>query len=368
MRAQPSFARGRLALFGILLCALACIVLTWQAEPAHALFTTDVQLSTAHTVKAFPTQLSVNADGYKARQNEVDRGQLTVTATYSDGSTRVLDGAEYDLTASDIPSGDKGLFASEASYSDTGHRVTASFDVNVDEAYGAQYGDTLVFGRGIPADTYDGKALTSTTWGIEEAGCNPRWDKGSLTAVVDIDRVSPASLSNWFNNAPTIRSVVLDQMDTSRVTSFWQLFSGNTGMVTCDVSKWDVSHVTNMQRMFSTCTSLRTLDLSAWNTSALTNVTLTFYKASSLTTTGNLAGWNMSRVTSLPNTFDLCTSLQSIGNVSGWKTSQMTEMMYTFANCYVLNVDCTKWDVSNVKDHSYFCYSAPYVKAPKSTW
>lgn len=365
MRDNTIIFRGRFLLCTLFLCVAGWCMLTSHAGTAHAFFTSDASLTTTHLVEAFPTGLSAEAEGYRARGAAIDRSQLTVTAAMSDGTTRVLDDDEYELSDSIIASGYKGPFDLEASIGGGSERLSAPIRINVDEAYGAQYGDTLVFGRGIPAESYSGRLLSNTTWGIEEAGCSPRWNKGVLTTVVDIDRVSPVSLLNWFNNCSTMRTVVLDQMDTSRVTSLYYLFSGNTGMTTADVSRWDVSHVTTINRMFSSCTSLKSLDLSSWRTPSLTNTDLAFYQAAVLTSVGDLKGWDVSHVTIMNNMFDLCYKLKSLGDVSGWNTSNVTTMNYLFAGCEAISVDCRNWNVSKVVSHDYFDRDAYGVLLPR---
>lgn len=370
MNAIVSSFRRRLALalsFSALLCAMGCCMLTANAGTAHALFTSDTCVSTSHVVTAFPSKISVSTDSGDVTTKEIDRSRLTVTLTLSDGTSRVLDGDEYELFPAELPAGEKGMFDVTATYAADGYEASVPFCLHADEAYGAQYGDTLVFGRGIPADTYEGKALSNATWGIEKSGCAPMWTKANLTKVVDIDIVSPVSLANWFNNAAALRSVVLDQMDTSQVVNLSHVFVNNTNMEVADVSKWNTSRVTSIEGMFGSCTSLKALNLSAWDTSSLVWLTLAFYNANKMTTVGDLRGWNMSKVRSLANTFDLCNSLESIGDVSRWDTSNVEGMGYLFASCFALkNVDCRSWNVSRVTNHSDFNRSASGVLPP--TW
>lgn len=400
MRGSVSFPGSRrlqAASFALVLCAAACFALTFHATTAHALFTSDVRLHTAHTIEAFPMELQVGADGYKARTKDIDRGQLTVTATFSDGTVRTLGADEYELSTATIPDGFKGDFETSVIYSERKHQVALPFTVNVSEAYAAQYGDTLVFGRGIPADTYESKTLTNTTWGIEEGSFTKKWTT-AITSVVDIDTVSPRSTASWFNGYANLRSVALDQMDMSRVTSMAYMFNGatalssitgmrnwNTGNVTTlegtfrdvksistvDISTWNVSKVTNMHDMFCRCYNLTTLDLSSWNTASLQSVACMFYMCngtSKLTSIGSLASWNLSKLTDMCNWFDHCRALKSIGDVSGWNTSKVTNMDCVFAQCEVMSVDCSNWSTASSPTHFDFRRNAPGVRAPYTNW
>ncbi len=104
----------------------------------------------------------------------------------------------------------------------------------------------------------------------------------------------------WGNKRSKITSVtVVDTGIQPTSTAFW--FSGGTKLRTADVTKLDTSNVTNMRTMFSSCKVLTT-----------------------------------------------------IGDVSQWNTSNVTNMTNMFKNCTSLTADCSKWDVTNVTEHSNF--------------
>ncbi len=355
-------------------------VLAAMPAPAHALFTSQHRYETVHEVKAFPVGISVDSSGYAVRAKEIDRDRLAVTVLYSDGSTRELGDDEYALAPAEIPGGFKGDFASEAAYEEAGHRVSVPFTLDANEAYGAQYGDVLVFGRGVPADTYEGKGLANTTWGIEEAGCTPLWDKRAIANIEDIATVRPASLSGWFNGSGSIRTVALEQMDASALTSLDSLFADDASLVSVDMSNWDTSNntslrnsfvncrsltsivgigdidtsqVTNMSATFRYCTSMVSMDLSAWETGnvrSLNNFCCMAWQANALRTVGDLSGWDTSKVQDFACMFQGATHFEHIGNIGRWNTSSATNMGCIFQYCHPLKSvgDLSGWNVSCV--------------------
>ena len=65
-------------------------------------------------------------------------------------------------------------------------------------------------------------------------------------------------------------------LDTSNMTSFYNMFNSCTSLVDIDVSGWDTSNVTTMSNMFSMCSSLSTIDLSTWDTTSLEDASYMF--------------------------------------------------------------------------------------------
>lgn len=444
----PRLCSMRLVFLLSCICC-AAVVLGSGAAPAHGLFAMKVHCETSHGVKPFPIELSVQTDGEEVRSSQIDRDGLVVEVAYSDGSTRQLASDEYDLAPAEIAAGFKGDFSGEAIYEEGGHVVSGGFTLSVRSAYGAQYDDVLVFGRGIPQTSHEDKGLTGVTWGIEEESCSPSWDKGRLTSIIDIDTVRPLSLGGWFDGASSLRTVALEQLDVSALDSLYHVFADDGALASVDLSGWDVSGVANLTEMFANCTSLgsvigiegwdtssvaslrnmfyhcsslRTLDLSAWDTSSVTVMTGMFNMAwvsNQLTSVGDLSGWDTSKVTdfgalfqncyrltsvgdlsrwdtasargiaamfqychalasvgdisswdvsnvgSMYNTFQYCSALTSIGDVSRWNTANVTNMFQTFQFDAKLVVDCSKWNVDKVTEHTNFNGNgADRVRAP----
>lgn len=407
----PRHRFGSLIAAALLCGMIAAVALTVGAGEAHALFSSAVHCKTIHAVKPFPVSVEVEQTAVELRSTHIGSDQLTVRVIYSDGSSRVLDGDEYELFTSDLAPGFSGDIGNKVTYSEGDHRVSAEFTFAVNAAYGAQYEDTLVFGRGIPAQTYQDKALTNTTWAIEEDDCVPNWDKGTLKSIVDIDTVAPVSITDWFNWSSSIQSIVLDEMDVSRLTTLASAFRNDTALTTLDltgwntenvesmnacftqctvlpeirglsdlntskvtnianlfakdealkavdIKGWDISSVTTMQRAFESCFSLTSVDLAGWDLSSCTSTSLLFYMypsgRSSLKSVSGLSGWDMSHVTDAGSMFAYCSSLTSVGDLSSWKTPALTICANMFQYCHALTYtgDLGGWNVSHVSSLS----------------
>lgn len=157
------------------------------------------------------------------------------------------------------------------------------------------------------------------------------------------------------------------------------MFSGCRNLRTVDLEDLDMSNVTSMNRMFENCQYLETLDLSSLNTSNVTNMHGMFMECIELKTL-NLNGWDTSNVTDMGMMFWYCNNLKTLG-LSGWDTSNVTkttDMDGMFQGCWNLeSLDLSSWDVSKVTDSDAFpwagfgenflrdCSSLKYIRTPK---
>jgi len=136
-------------------------------------------------------------------------------------------------------------------------------------------------------------------------------------------------------------------VDTSQMTSMWQMFRGCSQLQSLDVSGWDVSKVTRTGLMFYGCSQLQNLDVSNWDTSNFVAVDSMFYQCYQLQTL-NVSNWDTSSVTNMREMFVGCSQLQNI-DVSNWDTSSVTDMWQMFRSCSQLqNIDVSNWNVNKV--------------------
>ena len=87
-----------------------------------------------------------------------------------------------------------------------------------------------------------------------------------------------------------------------------------------------------------------------------------FYEMNSITSITGVKGWDTSNVTSMKNVFRRCTSLTYLPEIIGWNTGNVVNMAAMFCgNSYIgdmnlLELDLSKWDVSNVEDMGHVFY------------
>lgn len=97
-------------------------------------------------------------------------------------------------------------------------------------------------------------------------------------------------------------------LDTSELTSFYNMFNENYLLNYVDVKSWNTDKITNMINMFNHCVNLNNLDVSNWNTGATTSMANMFFGCKSLKSL-DLTNWDVSKVDSIGGIFDNCTSL-----------------------------------------------------------
>ena len=144
-------------------------------------------------------------------------------------------------------------------------------------------------------------------------------NKTTNTPILD-ELTNTFYLDSWSNSAPTsisfgnksnIKSIKKMQIDTSNVTSMYQMFYSSSSLTSLDISNFDTSNVTNMSWMFINCSSLTSLDLSNFNTSNVEQMTGMFNDCSSLTSL-DLSKWDTSSSTDHERMFSGCSSLKDV--------------------------------------------------------
>jgi surface protein len=180
------------------------------------------------------------------------------------------------------------------------------------------------------------------------------------------------SSSNYIhiNGTSISNKVLLSAMDYNAVTDIYTYDAGapityikfngigsgdGIGNIS-ELVKLNTSNITSMYNMFYNCSNLTTLDLSNFDTSNVTSMADMFYFCESLITL-DLSNFDTSKVTNMANIFSNCTSLTSL-NLSNWDTSNVTTMGYMFSNCtslHTLRLDnCSNTTISKIITSSKF--------------
>ena len=184
------------------------------------------------------------------------------------------------------------------------------------------------------------------------------WD--SLESIdLNLISVGNNSTSRMFEGCNQLRSINLNNFDTSSITDMSYMFAGCINLIRLNVSKFETANVIDMSSMFIDCYSLTSLDVTSWNTSNVVNMNGMFSFCNKLTNI-DVSNWDTSKVNSMINLFYNCNSLTSL-NVSKWDTSRVVNMEGLFSACISLSsIDVTKWDTSNVNNMSNmfsYCYA-----------
>lgn len=158
--------------------------------------------------------------------------------------------------------------------------------------------------------------------------------------------VTATSLSSTFSGCTNLKTVNLDTLDTTNLTTMQDTFNGCSNLQKVDVENLDTSKVTSLYRTFYGCSKLTDLKVQNWNTSNVTTLYQTFYNCSSLPSL-DVADWNTAKVESLSGTFQSCSSLTDLP-VGDWDTSKVSTFANTFASCSKLSeIDVADWNTGN---------------------
>ena len=163
-------------------------------------------------------------------------------------------------------------------------------------------------------------------------------------------KYAPRYISFYAYNGTELDEEIAN-LDTSNITSMYDMFSGCSSLQTLDLSNFDTSKVTNMSYMFNNCQKLTTLDLSNFDTSNVTNMSDMFDYCQQLTNI-NISSFNTSNVLNMSRMFNSCSRLLDL-NLSNFDTSKVTNMSGMFNYCRVLDtIDLSNFDTSKVTDMS----------------
>ena len=138
-----------------------------------------------------------------------------------------------------------------------------------------------------------------------------------------------------------------EYLNTSEVTTMYEMFLGCSGLTSLDLSGFNTANVTAMGSMFYGCSGLTSLDLSSFNTANVKQVLWMFCGCSALKSI-NLGSFNTANVISLSSMFRECSSLTSL-DLSSFNTSNVESMQSLFQGCSSLtSLDLSSFNTENV--------------------
>lgn len=156
---------------------------------------------------------------------------------------------------------------------------------------------------------------------------------------------SDTSKKDYFNKVTELNGLGL--VDTSNVTTMYNMFYNCVIVGALDVSDWDVSNVTTMERMFNICEYITELDLSKWDVSKVTTFRHFCYQCARLITF-KARDWNMSSSESVGAMFEKCFSLANV-DIVNWNLPKVYELSIMFRRCNALqNVDLSGWKTGSM--------------------
>lgn len=152
-----------------------------------------------------------------------------------------------------------------------------------------------------------------TSWDASNTSNDPGWNNpnASFTKVVfdpSFANARPKNCSGWFSNSNVSSITGMENLNTSEVTSMFNMFGHCYDLGSVDVSHFDTRKVTNMGQMFGGA-ACRELDLSSFDTSNVENMTEMFGACAPLMSIIVSDGWSLEKVTASASMFRDCENL-----------------------------------------------------------
>lgn len=189
-------------------------------------------------------------------------------------------------------------------------------------------------------------------------GGTPQWNvhrREVTKAVFDKSFAAfrPTSTARWFYNFPYMTAVEgTCNLNTSHVTSMYEMFRFSNSLQSLDLSTWDTSNVTDMGCLFCLCVSLTDINISNFNTSKVTSM-LHMFHACPLTTL-DLRSFDTSNVTDMVWMF-IDSSVETIYASDKWNTDKVQASGQMFLHCNrLVGGRGTKYSSEHI-DKEYAC-------------
>lgn len=181
---------------------------------------------------------------------------------------------------------------------------------------------------------------------------------GNLESGVEVVKKYAPKFISFYGYSGSDLLEETKMLDTSKMTTFYQMFSGNTYLTTIDTSEWDTSNIITMNYMFSSCSRLENINVSNWDVGNVTTMQSAFSNCSYLRNL-DVSNWNVSKVTNMQDMFQSCNTVYAL-DVSKWNTSSLTNARGLFKYCSnITTLDFSNWNtskVTNMQEMFQQCY------------
>ena len=151
----------------------------------------------------------------------------------------------------------------------------------------------------------------------------------SVTLSKNVDQVK--DFSGLFNDCSSLTTINgIDSWKGSSATDVSNMFKDDSSLKTLDLAKFNPSPATDFSYMFAGCTALTSVgDLSQWTGSNATYVSNMFNGDKGLTSL-DLSNFNPNKVQYFSSMFQDCSGLTTITGINSWDTSSAIFMDYMF--------------------------------------
>ena len=157
----------------------------------------------------------------------------------------------------------------------------------------------------------------------------------SQTSLVEVNYLNSSELTsayNLFSGCSNLSYVNLSDSDFSKVDTIERMFNSCSNLINIDgLNELNMSNVGNMGGIFSDCSKITELNVKDWDVSKVTNFGAAFRRCKAITTI-DLSNWDTSNAVLMSGMFTSCSKLTSI-DISHFKTSKVTTVNQMFYDC-----------------------------------
>lgn len=199
------------------------------------------------------------------------------------------------------------------------------------------------------------------------------WLKGvpSIREVIleDVDFSGIYDMVNMFSELPYLKSVKFINCDTSHITDMSEMFCDSNMLEEVDIRCLDTKNVTSTEDMFAACRDLKSLDLSHFNTSKVKDMSTMFHGCMNLREL-DLSSFDTREVVNMAAMFVNCVRLEKL-DISSFQINSGVSLTNMLEDCRSLNelkVRESYRDIlmsSNKKSEYDPNYIEEYLKNPK---
>ena len=156
----------------------------------------------------------------------------------------------------------------------------------------------------------------------------------SITGLSRLDTSKATSFANMFDDCSTIEKIDVSSLKTNSLTDTSYMFNDCRKVQTITFgNNFDTSKVTTMEQMFATCNKLTSLNFgNKFNTSNVTNMRNMFVAISSVIEL-DLTKFDTSKVTNMSGMFAQSLELKTIKVSDKFVVDQVTDSGYMFVDC-----------------------------------
>lgn len=176
------------------------------------------------------------------------------------------------------------------------------------------------------------------------------------------------SIGGWLKGAPSVREVILEDIDFGEVSDMMNMFSELTYLKSVKFINCDTSHITDMSEMFCDSNMLEEVDIRCFDTRNVVGTYDMFASCKGLKSL-DLSHFDTSKVTDMESMFHSCINLREL-DLRSFDTREVKTMSHMFSNCIRLEkLDISSFQINsgvNVTGMFLDCMSIKDIKVRES--